>query len=66
MSSDLVLSRTRDCDDWNRVQAASETWKSRDRDGLAAGYDFENEFQFQLQGYAGAGPTVNLNAHNRV
>jgi hypothetical protein len=28
--------------------------------------DFENEFQFQLQGYASAGETVNPDGHNRV
>jgi len=66
MSSDLVPSRTRYYDDWDHVQAAGKTWKSRDRDRLAASYDFENEFQFQLQGYARAGHTVNRNAHNRV
>jgi len=26
--------------------------------------DFENEFQFQLQGYASAAQTVNLGPHN--
>jgi len=26
--------------------------------------DFENEFQFQLQGYASAAQTVNLEPHN--
>jgi hypothetical protein len=29
-------------------------------------YDFENEFQFQLQGYASAAQTVNLGPHNLV
>jgi hypothetical protein len=29
-------------------------------------YDFENEFQFQLQGYASAAQTVNLGRHNLV
>jgi hypothetical protein len=29
-------------------------------------YDFENEFQFQLQGYASATKTVNPGRHNLV
>jgi hypothetical protein len=29
-------------------------------------YDFENEFQFQLQGYASAAETVNPGPHNLV
>jgi hypothetical protein len=29
-------------------------------------HDFENEFQFQLQGYAPAGRAVNQEAHNPV
>jgi hypothetical protein len=29
-------------------------------------YDFENEFQFQLQGYAFAAQTVNPDPHNHV
>jgi hypothetical protein len=29
-------------------------------------YDFENEFQFQLQGYAPAAKTVNPDAHNHA
>jgi len=28
--------------------------------------DFENEFQFQLQGYASAGETVNPETHNHA
>jgi hypothetical protein len=26
-------------------------------------YDFENEFQFQYQGYAGGGESVNVGSH---
>jgi hypothetical protein len=66
MLSDLVLSGTHDYDDWDHIEAASRTRKAGTGTEFAASYDFENEFQFQLQGYAPAGRTVNREAHNRV
>ena len=46
--------------------AESGTWERMDRNELEAADDFENEFQFQLQGYAAPGKPVNPDAHNRV
>jgi hypothetical protein len=36
------------------------------KSGVSGPYDFENEFQFQLQGYASAAQTVNPGPHNPV
>jgi hypothetical protein len=36
------------------------------KERVSGSYDFENEFQFQLQGYASATKTVNPGPHNLV
>jgi len=36
------------------------------KERISGPYDFENEFQFQLQGYAAAAKTVNLKPHKPV
>jgi hypothetical protein len=36
------------------------------KERVSGPYDFENEFQFQLQGYAAAARTVNPPPHNLV
>jgi len=53
MLSGLVLSGTYYFDDWDPIEAAGPG-KARTGIELAAAHDFENEFQFQLQGYAPA------------
>jgi len=41
---------------------AGKLWKER----ISGPYDFENEFQFQLQGYASASENVNPDGHNQA
>jgi hypothetical protein len=66
MLSSLDLSGTDYSNDWEHPEAASRTWKPQTGASSGASHDFENEFQFQLQGYASAGGAVNPDAHNRV
>jgi len=44
--------------------ARLEMYQEAVEDRVSGPVDFENEFQFQLQGYASAAQTVNLGPHN--
>jgi len=66
MLSGLDLSGTHYSDHWEHLEAARRTWKKQEQGCTRSPYDFENEFQFQLQGYASAGKAVNPDAHNRA
>jgi len=57
-STDLVRSLPRRQGYMSTDKTTYEAWFSLD--------DFENEFQFQLQGYASAGETVNPDGHNQA